>query len=194
MRGSRERPRSCTTRIRRRRSSRRAGSATGVRGGRRRDAAAPAFPHGAAAPGRKPDARPHAAPVQRRRRHALRRAGRAGSRTSTRTPGRRVRVRQQGQRRAGVGVRRPPVPGGRLPGHPSRHHPSLHARAGGRTVEIPHDREPRPCPVAQAVSERVRPAHRGCALLGAGHPPAGGAAPGRPNGRLSGSWPNSTTD
>ena len=69
-------------------------------------------------------------------------------------------------------VRRPAVRRGRLPRHPSRHHAQVPLRRGRRAAEAAHHGEPRTHPPAEALSQRVRPAHRGRAVFGARHPHA----------------------
>ena len=99
----------------------------------------------------------------------------------------------QGNRHAGDGVRRPAVPRGRLPRHPPRHHAPVSARPGGRADQAADHGEPGPRALAQAVPQRVRPAHRGRALQRARHPAARPSSAPTTSAATSRSWSSSTT-
>ena len=82
-----------------------------VRGRPRPDAPAPALPHLAGEEGRQPDARPHPAALQQRRRRCSTSSPTRTTRTSTATRRRDELVYvEQGHRHARDGVRRPAVP------------------------------------------------------------------------------------
>ena len=81
-------------------------------------------------------------------------------------------------------VRRPAVLGGRLPRDPPRHHAPLPLRRVGRRAEAAGHGGPRARPPAEALPQRVRPAHRGRAVLRARHPRAARAAHARRDGRV----------
>ena len=73
---------------------------------------------------------------------------------------------------------------GRLSRHPPRHHAPVAARSRRRADQAAGHGEPRARALAQALSQRVRPAHRRRALQRARHPPAERAADPRRAGRL----------
>ncbi|CAA9335473.1 MAG: Homogentisate 1,2-dioxygenase, partial [uncultured Gemmatimonadaceae bacterium] len=143
---------------------------------------APALAHLAGEGRREPHARPHPAPVQPGHRDALRGARRAGRALLPQRPGGRAGLRRQGERRARVDLRRPPLRRGRLPRDPPRHHAPVEARPG-LAHQAARLREPRPRALAEALPQPVRAAPRGGAVLRARHPPPARAQPARRDGR-----------
>ena len=88
--------------------------------------------------------------------------------------GRRAALRPRGRRQAGVGLRRPRLPGRRLRGRAQGHDPPL--GAGRRRQPPPRDRDAGRGAPPPPLPERRGPAARARPVLGAGLPPADRAA------------------